>query len=1040
MAAVSKAVNTGWVRINHYTQVRVWIDYEEDIDTYSKCTVSIHPKIQARYNRSSSDVSSNTVYYRCTLDGNLQDATYYGVDTPSSSDGIVDVVNCTNTAHAFNRQESVTTSSIFQFSINEGTTYHSATASTVSFSVVIQRRDSFPSCNLTVESSAPYCVAGSTGTQEHHIYTVKINSVNGGESDFYSVALNVGNKVASTTDINNKLRVGWQASDIPIVGSAVAYRPVVEVRNTSGLSRNYTLDTITVYNHKPPSYSQLSATKIRAWTPPNGTATLYKNYSGCQVSITNVTLYNGCPSATVKMIIGSQTSNTVTVNTGGNPLLQINPLNTANTFTPQLIITDAWGAVYTRDLSTITVSANDPPECTSYEVINIPTDGYYIGGWNGRQYTVNIKSLSPKNNKTIQEVRLKLDTEQNYRSDTGLISITPPSVNNMRTITPQLIIKDVLGEQTVYNLTTVNVYPNTSPPIPSYQVITSIHYAPNNYYDTSADLKTPYTIRLTNIGTSYNKTVTSIKLKFADSSEVTLNNPVNNNTITVYPQTTGSNLSPIITVTDQANATATYTGSIKTTVNSRILDVAIQHLTRITAAEGSAAAKNDEGTQAVITAKFTYSDYSPNRLLLPTVTVEGDATTTTWYKNWTGSTLSEAVNWNNDVISSGTVLYGKISAVTHVENNNSTTSTTPFDINKTYIISVSPQSRAIYGNSALTKTSTLAQAFYLLVGKAGGHALGIGKKPDADEMLDIGMYTKINNSIDAGVYQPQSGQSQEFVVRLGGGAGTIYMYSQADPTTGKRGLSGIPSAGGNAIPILEVNQNNAVSLYGIYTFNGGQQPPNFFGTNRAGFLMSNATINGNSNYKNWIYMDCYNGNDVGGTTAFGIDRNTGRAFVMRADANRTSWNTTGELYSTLYKPTAADVGAVPTSRTINSKALSSDITLSASDVGAVPTSRTINGRALTGNINIIPTDMFIFDEYSKEITVGSGATSITMGSLTQRSGYTLIGYMSLVGGYGDQWLVSYSTYGSNVVAMVYSKYSTSLTQTIKCTAVWRKNS
>ena len=36
--------------------------------------------------------------------------------------------------------------------------------------------------------------------------------------------------------------------------------------------------------------------------------------------------------------------------------------------------------------------------------------------------------------------------------------------------------------------------------------------------------------------------------------------------------------------------------------------------------------------------------------------------------------------------------------------------------------------------------------------------------------------------------------------------------------------------------------------------------------------------------------------------------------------------------------TAADVGAVPTTRTINSKALSSDIALDASDVGAIPTS------------------------------------------------------------------------------------------------------
>ena len=35
--------------------------------------------------------------------------------------------------------------------------------------------------------------------------------------------------------------------------------------------------------------------------------------------------------------------------------------------------------------------------------------------------------------------------------------------------------------------------------------------------------------------------------------------------------------------------------------------------------------------------------------------------------------------------------------------------------------------------------------------------------------------------------------------------------------------------------------------------------------------------------------------------------------------------------------TASDVGAVPTTRKVNSKALSADITLSASDVSAVPT-------------------------------------------------------------------------------------------------------
>ena len=43
---------------------------------------------------------------------------------------------------------------------------------------------------------------------------------------------------------------------------------------------------------------------------------------------------------------------------------------------------------------------------------------------------------------------------------------------------------------------------------------------------------------------------------------------------------------------------------------------------------------------------------------------------------------------------------------------------------------------------------------------------------------------------------------------------------------------------------------------------------------------------------------------------------------------------------------------VPTTRKVNNKALSSDITLSASDVSAVPTTRTVNSKALSSNITI----------------------------------------------------------------------------------------
>ena len=69
--------------------------------------------------------------------------------------------------------------------------------------------------------------------------------------------------------------------------------------------------------------------------------------------------------------------------------------------------------------------------------------------------------------------------------------------------------------------------------------------------------------------------------------------------------------------------------------------------------------------------------------------------------------------------------------------------------------------------------------------------------------------------------------------------------------------------------------------------------------------------------------------------------------------------------------TASEVGAVPTSRKVNGKALNSDITLSASDVNArpsswtpsasdidaVPTSRTVNGKALSSDITLNASDV-----------------------------------------------------------------------------------
>jgi len=65
----------------------------------------------------------------------------------------------------------------------------------------------------------------------------------------------------------------------------------------------------------------------------------------------------------------------------------------------------------------------------------------------------------------------------------------------------------------------------------------------------------------------------------------------------------------------------------------------------------------------------------------------------------------------------------------------------------------------------------------------------------------------------------------------------------------------------------------------------------------------------------------------------------------------------GGTNATVASDALANLGGVSNTRTINSKALSSNITLDASDVGAVPTTRTINSKALSSNVTLSASDV-----------------------------------------------------------------------------------
>ena len=87
-------------------------------------------------------------------------------------------------------------------------------------------------------------------------------------------------------------------------------------------------------------------------------------------------------------------------------------------------------------------------------------------------------------------------------------------------------------------------------------------------------------------------------------------------------------------------------------------------------------------------------------------------------------------------------------------------------------------------------------------------------------------------------------------------------------------------------------------LRGDYTGNGGTQQPNYFGVNKVGALMMNIPINGNSEYKDFFIMDCYSGSDVGGAVAFGVNRQSLGAYIMRSAAERETWEERAELLGT----------------------------------------------------------------------------------------------------------------------------------------------
>lgn len=142
----------------------------------------------------------------------------------------------------------------------------------------------------------------------------------------------------------------------------------------------------------------------------------------------------------------------------------------------------------------------------------------------------------------------------------------------------------------------------------------------------------------------------------------------------------------------------------------------------------------------------------------------------------------------------------------------------------------------------------------------------------------------------------------------------------------------------------------------------------------------------------WIYGTVYiegSGIKINGNV-ISIDPDVVAQLTDLANYVPTSRTVNGYALTSNISLDYSDVGAVPDTRTVNGKELSQNISLTYADVGAVPTTRTVNNKALSsditltaGDVNALPDSTTINDltTTAQQNALNSGATSTNISQI-----------------------------------------------------------
>lgn len=534
-----------------------------------------------------------------------------------------------------------------------------------------------------------------------------------------TVTFTVGSQSAS------KSSTGWIYVTPNSTGSQSAS---LVVRDSIGLSTSYTLSSVYVYQIVNPSIGTVTTTSEGPY---------YAGYDTYSVTVASASggTYS-IRSDGLQLKIGSA------VATRGNAgdLSVIVP-NTTGAITPYIYLYNSGGYSTSKTCENITILANNPP--TVDDPVVIRDDGttsniYYA---NHTPYKVQVTNASADEGKIIPEngIVLTVGSQTAAISQDGIITIN--ELEEIATdVTPYVVVFDNKGKSVRKDLPPIIVVPNDVPSYGSYTITTQ-----EPYYKQDSS----YGVTFNNITAKNDKTISSIVLQIGNQvvtkTYETPSATVSSETITISSLAEMGTFTPTVTITDNLGTQLTF--SLPQIVVTSYVRINSLNGFRIGSEEDEAFSgkRMETGTNLCLVAEFDYLDIPENYLRKPIISwVPVDVTNPidiTWYTSWnriTGEFDGEIddTTWQNYHPTAPITLYGKI--------------TNTLEQSKTYTLSITPRTTH-YPNGITPVNYTVAQAFFLLVGRKGGHSLGIGMKPEAiddeDKVLDINMSTRIHDTL-----------------------------------------------------------------------------------------------------------------------------------------------------------------------------------------------------------------------------------------------------------------------------------------------------